>query len=125
MMSIHNRTKEDIMARPTNNFFKLEMILLKILDKKDCYGYQITQILDKITEGKMNIKEGTMYPILYRLMDGGYITDKRVLIGKRLTRVYYHLEPKGKEYLEELYEEYLQTIKTLDMIMLWEGEEDE
>ena len=49
-----------------NNFFKLEMLFLKILDEKDCDGYEITHTLKERTHGKINVKEGTMYPILYK-----------------------------------------------------------
>lgn len=66
-----------------------------------------------------------MYPVLYRLMDNGYISDKKVLVGKRLTRVYYHIEPEGKKYLQDLYKDYLQTIDNINSIMLWEGKYDE
>ncbi|WP_050638235.1 PadR family transcriptional regulator [Candidatus Stoquefichus sp. SB1] len=113
------------MSRPANNFFKLEMLLLKIIDQQDCYGYQITQLISQLSNKKIEIKEGTMYPVLYRLMDNGYISDKKVLVGKRLTRVYYHIEPEGKKYLQDLYEEYLQTIDNINSIMLWEGKYDE
>lgn len=113
------------MSRPANNFFKLEMLLLKIIDQQDCYGYQITQLISQLSNKKIEIKEGTMYPVLYRLMDNGYISDKKVLVGKRLTRVYYHIEPEGKKYLQDLYEDYLQTIDNINNIMLWEGKYDE
>lgn len=89
-----------------NSFFKIEMLFLKILEEKDCYGYEITQILSERTNGKIAVKEGTMYPILYRLEDAGYISGWSKLVGKRLTRVYYHLEDSGKEYLHQLYQEY-------------------
>ena len=36
--------------------------------------------------------EGALYPILYKLSDKGYVSDYKRLAGKRLTRVYYHLE---------------------------------
>ncbi len=113
------------MSRPANNFFKLEMLLLKIIDQQDCYGYQITQLISQLSNKKIEIKEGTMYPVLYRLMDNGYISDKKVLVGKRLTRVYYHIEPEGKKYLQDLYKDYLQTIDNINSIMLWEGKYDE
>ena len=113
------------MSRPANNFFKLEMLLLKIIDQQDCYGYQISQLISKLTNNDMEIKEGTMDPVLYRLVENGYISDQKVLVGKRLTRVYYHIEPEGKKYLHELYEEYLNTINNIKNIMLWEKEKDE
>lgn len=111
------------MSRPANNFFKLEMLLLKIISQQDCYGYQITQLISQLSSGQIEIKEGTMYPVLYRLLDKGYISDQKVLVGKRLTRIYYHIEPEGEEYLQMLYEEYLKTIDNIKNIMLWEGKE--
>lgn len=105
------------MAKSANNFFKMEMILLKVLEKQDCYGYQITQIIKMASDGNIILAEGTMYPILYRLLDNGYITDEKKLVGKRLTRVYYHLEPRGLDYLKELTEEYFRIKNSIDNIM--------
>ena len=34
-----------------NNFFRLEMLFLKILDEKNCYGYEITHSLKELTHG--------------------------------------------------------------------------
>ena len=48
-----------------------------------------------------------MYPALYRLVDKGYISDRTEKVGKRRTRVYYHLEPEGEVYLDSLRKEYL------------------
>lgn len=107
----------------SSNFFKMEMLLLKILDEKDCYGYEIVQTLKKISYDNIKLQEGTMYPILYKLEENNYISSQRVLIGKRLTRVYYHLETKGKDYLYEIYEDYKKMIKIIDNIM--EGKENE
>lgn len=107
----------------SSNFFKMEMLLLKILDEKDCYGYEIVQTLKKISYDNIKLQEGTMYPILYKLEENNYISSQRVLIGKRLTRVYYHLETKGKDYLNEIYEDYKKMIKIIDNIM--EGIENE
>lgn len=36
------------MAKNTKGFFKMEMLLLKIISEGDCYGYQIVQTLDYI-----------------------------------------------------------------------------
>ena len=82
------------MAKTTKGFFKMEMLLLKIISEGDCYGYQIVQTLDKISNGTIHIAEGTMYPILYRLLDEGLISDEKRLVGKRQTRIYYHIEEK-------------------------------
>ena len=105
------------MAKNTKGFFKMEMLLLKIISEGDCYGYQIVQTLDKISNGTIHIAEGTMYPILYRLLDEGLISDEKELVGKRQTRIYYHIEDKGIEHMNELYEEYLSMTHYINNIM--------
>ena len=111
----------DFMSKK-NNFFKLEMLFLKILDEKACYGYEITHTLKERTHGKINVKEGTMYPILYKFEEIGYITSEKKLVGKRMTRVYYRLEPSGKEYLDKIYSEYNEMINIINY--LTEGKDE-
>lgn len=103
-------------------FFKTEMLFLKILEEKDCYGYEITHYIEEISHDKIEMKEGTMYPILYRLEDCGYISSRKELVGKRMSRIYYHLEPQGKEYLDKLYQEYLEIIGIINELMEKENE---
>lgn len=101
----------------SNSFFKMEMLLLKILEEKDCYGYEIVQSIKKLSNDTIKLQEGTMYPILYKLEEKNYISSQRVLVGKRLSRVYYHLEIMGKEYLQELYEDYKKMTNIINDIM--------
>lgn len=101
----------------SNSFFKMEMLILKVLSGKDRYGYEITQFIKIKSKEKIVIQEGTLYPILYKLEDNRYISSKKELIGKRKTRVYYHLEKQGKEYLEELYKDYNEMMKVIHAIM--------
>ena len=37
------------------SFYKIEMLFLKILEKEDCYGYQLTQSIQDITNGQIKI----------------------------------------------------------------------
>lgn len=54
---------------------------------------------------------------LYKLIDKGHITDYKKQVGKRLTRVYYHIEPSGQNRLEELTQEYLKTTQSIQNIL--------
>ena len=47
-----------------------------------------------------------MYPVLYKLEESGFISSRKVLVGKRMTRVYYHIEPSGLDYLNTIVQEY-------------------
>lgn len=84
----------------------MSLVILSILKREDMYGYQLVQETEKTSGGRITTQEGSLYPVLYKLLDQGYISDRKVLVGKRMTRVYYHLEPKGEERLKELIQEY-------------------
>lgn len=88
-----------------NIYFKFEMLILSVLKDKDCYGYEITSIIKELSDGLISIKEGTLYPTLYKLIDNDYISSKDVIVNRKV-RVYYHLEDKGREYLQQLEDEY-------------------
>lgn len=93
------------------------MLLLKILENGDCYGYQLTQSIKELSNEQINIAEGTMYPILYKLSDQGFISDYKELVGKRQTRVYYHLEPAGKEHLTQLIKDYYEMVDAIQRVL--------
>ena len=99
------------------NLYRIEMLILKVLEEDDCYGYQLTQTIKEKTGGQIVLKEGTLYPVLYRLLDQGFITDRKELVGRRQTRVYYHLEPAGKELLDKLIEDYYGLVDAIQCIL--------
>lgn len=82
------------------------LVILSLLQREDMYGYQIVQEMEKQSGGKLTTQEGSLYPVLYKLQEQGCISDKKVLVGKRMTRVYYHLEPSGEALLKTLVAEY-------------------
>lgn len=84
----------------------MALILLSLLRREDMYGYQLVQETERRSGGRLKTQEGSLYPVLYRLQEQGLISDRRVLVGKRMTRVYYHLEPAGEARLEEMIREY-------------------
>lgn len=84
----------------------MSLVILSLLKREDMYGYQLVQETEKSSGGRITTQEGSLYPVLYKLLDQGYISDKKVLVGRRMTRVYYHLEPAGEARLEEMIKEY-------------------
>jgi len=84
----------------------MSLLILSLLDQEDMYGYQIVQEIAARSGGIIVTQEGSLYPVLYKLQDQGMISGEKVLVGKRMTRVYYHLEPAGEARLEEMIREY-------------------
>jgi PadR family transcriptional regulator PadR len=80
----------------------LSIIVLKLIQRRDTYGYEIIQKLDELSGGYYKLKEGTLYPILYRLEDSGWIENYRVIEEERkVPRKYYRITEKGKKSLNE------------------------
>ena len=84
----------------------MSLVILGLLKQEDMYGYQLVQETEKQSGGAILTQEGSLYPVLYKLLDQGLISDRKVLVGKRMQRVYYHLEPAGEKRLLELTQEY-------------------
>lgn len=91
-----------------NNFQRgvMSLVILAQLKREDMYGYQLVQETEKSSGGRLTTQEGSLYPVLYKLLDQGLISDRKVQVGKRMMRVYYHLEPAGEKRLKELIQEY-------------------
>ena len=81
------------------------MILLCLMAKKEMYGYEILTELNKRAEIIGHAKEGTVYPILYRLEESGLIACR---IAKSEanggSKKYYSLTESGRKTLAELIE---------------------
>ena len=92
----------------------LTAIILKLLaEHEKMYGYQIAQKVKELSESKILIKEGSLYPALHKLKEDGLVSIETVNIGKRIRR-YYSLTPKGEtvknDKVSEI-EDFIATIK--------------
>lgn len=82
----------------------LEMLVLKQLEKEERYGYQLISRLKDKSGGLFALKEGTLYPILYRLEDDGLVVSRwSQPQGKEVSRKYYVITEEGKKGLKELF----------------------
>ena len=81
----------------------LEMILLSLIGRKETYGYEIITELNSSASVLGYAKEGTIYPILYRLQEAELIQCRLApAAANGGSKKYYSLTPKGKEVLQEL-----------------------
>lgn len=49
------------------------MLLLKLLEEEDLYGYQMIRRLEARSDNVFSLKEGTMYPVLHALEEEGAV----------------------------------------------------
>jgi len=85
----------------------LESLVLKLLSGKDMYGYEIIQELNRASKGDFSLKEGTLYPVLYRLEDNKFIESYwEEGAGKHVPRKYYRLTEAGLKEMERASQEW-------------------
>ena len=79
----------------------LEGIVLAILSMRAAYGYEITAWLRD--QGFADIAEGTVYALLIRIEQRGFVDVEKVPSEKGPPRKVYSLNAEGREYLEEFW----------------------
>ena len=79
----------------------LEMLLLRILADEPTYGYELLGRLSRRSGGRFHIKEGTLYPVLYRLEDAGYVEPEWDQPARGVPRKVYRLTKTGETHLAE------------------------
>lgn len=115
------------MSQNQENFKRgtAELLVLHLLQKEDLYGYQIVTAFEEKSNGHYTMLDGSLYPILYKLTEAGYISDYEKLVGKRRKRRYYHIEDSGIEYYNEILKEYLTITDSINKILDREVDSDE
>ncbi len=82
-----------------------ELLLLRILEQQEMYGYQLVRSVKQVTAEAISLGEGVIYPALHGLERNGSLKSRRKAVGGR-TRVYYSLTRKGKERLAKLQDDW-------------------
>jgi DNA-binding PadR family transcriptional regulator len=95
----------------------LSTIILSLLaDNNKMYGYEIFQKVKELSDGKILLKDGSLYPTLQKLKKQGLLSHEEEYIGKRV-RKYYYLTKKGKKMRIDHLEELRDFISTLQKIV--------
>ncbi|MCB8994804.1 MAG: PadR family transcriptional regulator [Bacteroidales bacterium] len=94
----------------------IRTIVLKLLsDHGRLYGYDLTKKVEELSEGRVKLSWGALYPSLHKLEADGLIVSEEVKIGKRVRR-YYSLSQEGRDStllrLDD-FVEYIQTMKSI------------
>jgi PadR family transcriptional regulator PadR len=82
-----------------------ELLLLRILEQQEMYGYQLVRSVKQVTAEAISLGEGVIYPALHGLERNGSLKSRRKAVGGR-TRVYYSLTRKGKDRLAKLQDDW-------------------
>lgn len=93
------------------------MLILKLLEDKDMYGYQMIEELSKKSNATFDLKAGTLYPILHGLENEGMVNSYDDSADSARVRKYYHLNSKGKGLLVDKQAEWTAYTKAVNKVL--------
>ena len=82
-----------------------ELLLLRLLNEREMYGYELVRSIKEVTNQSISLGEGVIYPVLHSLERNGSLRSKRRAVSGR-TRVYYSLTRKGEGRLAKLRDDW-------------------
>ncbi len=83
------------------------LFILKSVDALgETYGYEIIKYIEKKSNGKIKMKDATVYPVLRYLDRHKILRSFWATTGSGVPRKYYALTDEGKKLLKELMEDY-------------------
>lgn len=95
----------------------LQTVILRLLRERGrMYGYEMTQMVKQLSQGKYQLTEGSLYPTLHKLEKEGLLGTEREQIGGR-TRKYYRLTEKGVVAAGSRVEEFRDFLQTMQKLL--------
>ncbi len=88
----------------------LELVVLLAISEKDKYGYQLVSEVGKM----MDVNEGTIYPLLKRLVNDNYCCTYLARSAEGPARKYYSITDVGQTYLKVITKEWLDFARTVN-----------
>ncbi|HWN97799.1 MAG TPA: PadR family transcriptional regulator [Blastocatellia bacterium] len=90
-----NKQKSDLLQGT------LDLLILKTLALEAMHGWGISQRIQQMSDGVLNINQGSLYPALYRLEQKGWIVAEWDSSDNNRRAKYYELTKTGRKQLTE------------------------
>ena len=105
------------MFSPTLKKGSMELLLLSLLEDKPCHGYEIGRQIEEKSGGRLQFRVSSLYPVLCRMEDRGWIRGRWVEKPGERRRRFYELTPKGNKALVEQRETWEEFKTALTLIL--------
>ena len=95
----------------------LDMLILKTLALDPMHGWGISQRIQQISDGVLNVNQGSLYPALYRLEQQGWITSEWKGTEQGRNGKFYTLTRQGKRQLERELESWRRLSSAVGLLL--------
>lgn len=99
------------------------LAVLTLLERKEMYGYELVEALDRGSAGLLAMGQSTVYPLLYNLEGRGHVkaVSREAPTGRR--RKYYQITPAGQAWLESQRTQWHTLVEAMGHLGVPGGEE--
>lgn len=96
----------------------LELLVLKTLSQTgSLHGYGIVLHIQRASDELLRVEEGSLYPALHRMEQGGWIVSEWALTEASRKAKYYKLTASGKKQLQESEKDFEQLVRGVRAIL--------
>jgi PadR family transcriptional regulator PadR len=94
------------------------LAVLKLLSRRDMYGYELAETLDRESGGVLALGHSSLYPLLYNLESKGLIERRSSDVAQGRTRKYYAPTVKGRSWLADHEREWAGLVEAMGKLGL-------
>lgn len=107
------------MATPSSDILRgtLDLLILKTLTLEPMHGWGISQRMQQLSHGVLDVNQGSLYPALQRLEQNGLIDSAWRVTENNREAKYYRLSAKGRRALGAETESWRRYVAAVDLIL--------
>jgi PadR family transcriptional regulator, regulatory protein PadR len=95
----------------------LSLLILSLLSRKAMYGYELAATVHRDTDGAFTWREGSLYPSLHKMEQGGLIVGEWEEKETGRKRRYYHITEAGRAALKEKLQSWTELCNAVNRIL--------
>jgi transcriptional regulator len=93
-----------------------ELLVLSLLEHQPRHGYDISKLIQIQSGGMLRFHVTSLYPLLYRLEDRGWIASRWVEKARQRRRRYYSLTPEGRKVLRSQRKSWKEFVAAMSLL---------
>jgi PadR family transcriptional regulator len=93
-----------------------ELLVLSLLEARPRHGYEITKMIESRSGGRLRFHMASLYPLLYRLEERGWLEGRWVEKAGERRRRFYRLTPQGRKVLVGQRETWREFVLAVDLV---------
>lgn len=94
-----------------------ELLILSLLEQQARHGYEICKLIEARSGGALRFHVTTLYPLLYRLENGGFLQGKWVEKAGQRRRRYYSLTGEGQKLIASQRKSWREFVAAIGRVM--------